>query len=54
MKGRKRERCVCIYISRETEWSWGAGGQSCAGWRRWEAHYCQANLKIINCEVDAF
>lgn len=48
--------CVCVdvcVVNEETA-VLGAGGQSYAAWRRWEAHYCQANLKIINCEVDAF
>lgn len=35
-------------VSLGQEWCWEQAA-SC-----WEAHYCQANLKIINCQVDAF
>lgn len=48
-RGVRKGVCVCVCGR-----SWGAGDQPLAGWRRWEAHYCQANLKIINCEVNAF
>lgn len=50
----KAHVCVDVCVVNEETAVLGAGGQSYAAWRRWEAHYCQANLKIINCEVDAF